>query len=136
MIAVCAVGGDESGDIGGGVQMGEEVKESGDDEVVLTLSETETINLLSISGTVVVDPGQQEAVRDRNQIYQEVCEGVEMPRQIERGEELRLLTSHNVFPFSCSRIITVTTVTPSEACRPLTMPERPNMSKLTQCRPQ
>lgn len=50
----------------------EDVRENGEDQVVIILSETETINLLSIPGSLVVDPGQQEVVQNSNQAYQEV----------------------------------------------------------------
>ena len=72
---MCASGEGESGDVGEGVEVVERVsvKDSGDDEVVIVLSETETISLLTIPSSVVVDPGQQEDVRKTNQAYQEVC---------------------------------------------------------------
>ena len=64
----------ESGDVGEGVKVWEDgEKEDGEEQVVITLSETETITLLAIPGTVVADPGQQEAVRGSNLAYQEVC---------------------------------------------------------------
>lgn len=47
-------------------------KESGEEEVVIILSETETISLLDIPSSVVVDPGQQESVQKNNLLYQEV----------------------------------------------------------------
>ena len=47
-------------------------KESGEEEVVIILSETETISLLDIPSSVVVDPGQQESVQKNNHLYQEV----------------------------------------------------------------
>lgn len=73
----------ERGGICEGVEMGEgvEVRVSGDDQVTITLSETETIDLLSIPGTVVLDLGQQETVQGSNQTYQDV--------RLERSEEER-----------------------------------------------
>lgn len=67
----------ERGGICEGVEMGEgvEVRENGGDPITITLSETETIDLLSIPGTVVLDLGQQETVRGSNQTYQEVTYG-------------------------------------------------------------
>lgn len=70
----------ESGDVGEGVEVmeGVEVRESGEDQVTITLSETETIDLLSIPGTIVLDLGQQETVQASNQTYQEVRRHGEM----------------------------------------------------------
>lgn len=70
----------ESGEVGEGVEVteGVEVRESGEDQVTITLSETETIDLLSIPGTIVLDLGQQEAVQASNQTYQEVRRHGEM----------------------------------------------------------
>ena len=49
-----------------------EEMECGEEEVVITLSETETISLLDIRGSVVSDPGQQETVQNSNLLYKEV----------------------------------------------------------------
>lgn len=75
MCYVCIAGEGEVGSGGEGVEVVERVsvKESGDDEIVITLSETETISLLTIPSSIVVDPEQQEAARKNNQVYQEVC---------------------------------------------------------------
>ena len=47
-------------------------KESGEEVVVITLTETETISLLDIPSSVVADPDQQESVQKSNLLYQEV----------------------------------------------------------------
>ena len=105
---MCATG--ESGDIGEGVpvveRMGE--RESGEDQVVITLSETETINLLDIPGSLVVDLGQQETVRNSNLTYQEVY-------MVYNGDGA--IVTVTVF-ISWSRIVKATTSTQSTACRP------------------
>ena len=44
-----------------------------DDLMTITLSETETITLLSIPGSVVLDPEQQQDVQNSNHKYKEVC---------------------------------------------------------------
>ena len=64
----------ESGDSGEGVPVGgsEDMRENSEGQVVITLSETETISLLSIPGSLVVEPGQQEVVRNSNLVYKEV----------------------------------------------------------------
>ena len=66
--------GGESGESGEGVEIGRVGAEgSGEDWVAITLRETETITLLSIPGSVILDPGQQQDVQNSNHIYQEAC---------------------------------------------------------------
>jgi hypothetical protein len=78
----------ESGDSGEGVPVGgsEDMRENSEDQVVITLSETETISLLSIPGSLVVEPGQQEVVRNSNLVYKELLKGRQgNDRYSERG---------------------------------------------------
>ena len=66
---MCLCGAEEKGvsEVG---EVGE--KESGEEVVVITLTETETISLLDIPCSVVADPDQQESVQKSNLLYQEV----------------------------------------------------------------
>ena len=59
-----------------GVQGEEEEEESienPEEEIMLTLSETETISLLSIVGTVMDSQDEEERIRHNNELYQQVC---------------------------------------------------------------
>ena len=65
---MCVCVADEKREAGEGGDVGE----SGEEEVVITLSETETICLLDIPSSVVDDPGQTETVQKNNLLYQEL----------------------------------------------------------------
>jgi hypothetical protein len=61
-------------------------KESGEEVVVITLTETETISLLDIPCSVVADPDQQESVQKSNLLYQELLKNRQgNDRYSERG---------------------------------------------------
>ena len=70
--SVCAGVVSETGENGEVQEVQESVCVEGEEDVTITLSETDTICLLDIPGSVVTDPSQQRAVQEGNQVYQEV----------------------------------------------------------------